>query len=119
MAEFITVGRTSVNPDAVTCAEWVPDANDPQTGSLQINIAGTKDIVFRFDTPGVAELAAAVGLGEFGAEWVRVFETREAAKAAVEPQAGPREEPPAARKSRRKKSDEPAEVQSDNEGSEP
>jgi hypothetical protein len=76
MAEFITVGRVAINPDTVTCAEWAPHPGDPQKGWLVVNMAGAKDYSFEFDLPGVPELAAAVGLGEFGGEWKKAKDAK-------------------------------------------
>ncbi len=82
---FCTVGKVGVNTAHVTCAEWVPDIDNELAGNLVVNLAGGKDYTFRFDCPGVPELAAHVGLGEFGGEWDKT--TKAKAKAAEKAEA--------------------------------
>lgn len=79
-ASFLTVGNESVNADSVDYAAWLADKDNPQSGNLQVTLAGSKDCLFPFETPGVVELAAAVGLGEPAKEWAKVNDAK--AKAA-------------------------------------
>ncbi len=79
-SNFITVGRLSINPDAVTFAEWVPDpANpDPLAGSLHLS-TGLRTFSFPFSDEGVAEAAAAVGLKQHADEHAKAVKAKEKA----------------------------------------
>lgn len=77
---FITVGKLSINPDAVTFAEWVPDpANpDPLAGSLHLS-TGLRTFTFPFSDEGVPEAAAAVGLKQHADEHAKAVKAKEKA----------------------------------------
>ena len=70
-ASFLAVGNESVNTASVDYAAWLAD-----TGKLQVTLAGSKDCLFPFDTPGCVELATAVGLGEPAKEWDKEHKAR-------------------------------------------
>ncbi len=85
-SNFLAVGNVSVNTTAVLTAEWVDDPANFRAGNLVVHL-GVKDHAFPFDADGVAELAAAVGLGKQAEAHAKEVKAKEDAAKAAESKA--------------------------------